>query len=112
MSLDERKRTELARYLEGDLKPQAVELMIEAMSGPEWRELATKQDLHALATREDLQVFATKQELQALDHKVDLVEQRLKAEIHKVGRNQLLGFASIVAIFNTAAFSAIALVRL
>jgi hypothetical protein len=102
MALDERERSELAGYLEGRLDPSGIELLMKALKAPEWGELAAKEDLQSLATRE---------ELHELDHKVDLVEQRLKAEMHRVARTQLLGFVSIVAIFNTGLFAVAAWIR-
>ena len=87
MALDERKRTELAENLERYVDPRTVELLMEALSAADLANLATKQDL------------------QALDHKVDLVEQRLIAEMHRFGRNQLLGLAAVIAVFNTGLFA-------
>lgn len=61
-----------------------------------------------LLTREDVREVV-RSEIQPLRSEIELArrdaevrEERLRAEIHRVGRNQLLGFAAIVAGMNTA----------
>jgi len=87
MASSERTERELAEALEQRLGGRTTELVMEQFSGI--RGLAVKVD-------------GLDRKVDALDHKIDLVEQRLTAEIHRYGRSQLLAFASIVALMNTA----------
>lgn len=92
MTLDEPKERELAEGLEERLGSRMTELLMEHVASAS-------------------QVEALDRKVDALDHKVDLLKYELTTEIHRVGRNQLLGFAAIMAIFNTGLFAVAAWVR-
>ena len=96
MALDESEREELARGLGQGLGDRTDTLLMEHVSA-----------VNELTRR----VEALDHKVEALDHKVDLLKHELIAEIHRVGRNQLLGFATIMAVFNTSLLAVVALIR-
>jgi transposase len=96
MALDEQKRQEMAKGLEQGLGPRTSELVME--------HLTALGDLTA-------KVDALDKKVDALDHKVEILRHEMTAEIHRVGRNQTLGIAATMAIFNTGLFAVAAWIR-
>ena len=96
MTLDDRKQREMARGLEQGLGPRTAELVMERLVTLD--ELVAKMD-------------GLDKKVDTLDHKVELLRHELMAEIHRTGRNQTLGIASIMAVFNASLFAVAAWIR-
>ena len=103
MALDERKQREMAKGLEQGLGGATAGLVME--------HLVALGDLTATMDGLDRKVDVLSQRVDALNHKVEILRHEMSAEIHRVGRNQTIGIAAIMAIFNTSLFAVAAWIR-
>ena len=138
MALDERKRREMAIGLEQGLGPRTAELVMEyfvalgdlpakvdglgrkadvltqRVDGLDKKVDVLTQRVDGLDKKVDVltqRVDGLDQKVDHLDHKVELLRHELTAEIHRTGRNQTLGIASIMAVFNASLFAVAAWIR-
>ncbi len=83
MAVDERARLEMYRRLEEVLGTETADALMAHLPPVGWGDVATKRDVEDV--RRDL----------------DVVEQRLRAEMHRLARSQLLAFTTIVTLVVT-----------
>ena len=88
MAVDERARQQLYRKLEQVLGAREATTLMERLPAEGYGELATRQDLA--------------QGLEA-------AKQELRAEIHKVARQQTIVYTTIMAVLNGVVFTALSL---
>jgi hypothetical protein len=104
MARDESSTEELARGLESKLGPRTAELLMDRLPPVGWPDLATKKDLEAYqqATKQDFEAFqlANKKDHEILEHK-------LRAEIHRATRQLALTLTTVFAVLNGVVFTAL-----
>ena len=97
MAVSERSRHAMYQKLEEVLGAGPAGTMMEMLHPADLAHLATKEDLAALEARMITKIDLSRHEAAT---KVDL--EKLRAEMHKVARSQLLAFTTIVAVLNGA----------
>jgi len=88
MAVDERARQQLYRKLEEVLGQREASTLMERLPAEGFGQLATKQDLAQT---------------------VEAAKQELRAEIHKVARQQTIVYTTIMAVLNGVVFTALSL---
>ena len=88
MTVDERARQQLYRKLEEVLGEREATTLMERLPAEGYGQLATKNDIKAA--------------IEAANHE-------LRAEIHKVARQQTIVYTTIMAVLNGVVFTALSL---